>query len=366
MHERFQEKKIGIVFIGDLFYCPYVTLYISILETYGLQYDVIYWNRSGQDDAAGDHYISYKKTADTGQHKVRKAADFWAYRNWLVMVLKRNRYNKLVILSSLTGILLFPELIRYKNRYIFDIRDYSYERFIPYFMAERMIIKNSAFTTISSAGFRHFLPVYPYLYNHNLSVGGDHRKKFCLKKRNSGKIKVVWMGALRYFDHHVKIIEKLSMDGRFELFFHGEGPQYRMYEEYMSGHSWPDVHFTGRYDNRRKLDLILEADLLNNSYEHCYETLYALSNKFYDGAVYRVPQFTEAGTYKAALVEKFSIGIALDVDEPDFAEKLYRYYMGIDETAFDKGCNRLLKIVNKQTALTRAKIRQFILGGEEM
>ena len=55
--------------------------------------------------------------------------------------------------------LLFDLLLfKYKNNYILDIRDPSYEKFKLFNQILKKIICSSYFTTISSEGFLEFLP----------------------------------------------------------------------------------------------------------------------------------------------------------------------------------------------------------------
>lgn len=354
-------NKIGIVFIGDLLYCPYINEYIRILEGKNKSYDVLYWNRSGKESPEDERFLSFNKPSKLKKNKVSKLTDFFQYRQWLVRILYKNKYEKIIILSTLSGIILLPELMRMKGKYLFDIRDYSYEFFHLFYMAEKCLIKFSALTIISSKGFECFLPKHNYLYTHNLSVDNrDAYREYTLKKRNNQVINVVWMGAMRYFDYQKKLIKHLANDKRFELYYYGDGAEMDEYLFYTKENKYSNVHILGAYDNANKDELIRDADLLNNSYGPGNETKYALSNKFYDGAFYHIPQIVETDTYKSSLAKKYGIGKSIDINNIRFADELYDWYVNIDTEQFNKGCNALMSVVLEQLQDTQKEIESFL------
>ena len=121
-----------------------------------------------------------------------------------------------------------------------------------------------------------------------------------------------------------------------------------------------NVEFTGPYDNARKYELLKNAHVLNNCYGGNYgdELKYAVSNRFYDGLIYRIPQVVEEGGYKASLVSGFEVGMPQDADET-FADKLYEYYMSIDEEAFNANCERAIEEIIKEDDVYVSKIHEF-------
>lgn len=48
---------IGLVFCGDLKYCPYIKRYLGILEDQNIEYKVYFWNSSGLDMDLPDNYF---------------------------------------------------------------------------------------------------------------------------------------------------------------------------------------------------------------------------------------------------------------------------------------------------------------------
>lgn len=351
---------LALIFIGDLLYCPYIRKYEEILQQEKVDYEVLYWNRSGFE-TENNRYIGYQMPSKLKKSKISKLFDFLKYRNWLVKRIQNKSYDRLILLSSLTGVMLLPQLLsKYKNNYIFDIRDYSYEKNVLFYYAEKIVIDNSRFTTLSSKGFNSFLPKSSkYIYTHNMDLN-DMKQTYSMRKNNSGRLRFVWMGSVRYLEHQKHIIDKLDADGRFDIIFHGIGPELDMFKKCAEEHGWKNVVFTGKYSEEDKTELLMDADILNNSYLIKMGTKYAVSNKFYDGLIFKVPQLVEKDSYKENIIGKTNIGIALHIQDVDFAEKLFQYYQNIDVSAFNEECDSLLQQYKTEEENCIEKIRKYV------
>lgn len=337
---------IALVFCGDLKYCPYISRYIERLENAKVDYRVYFWNRGKFSLDLDEHYIFYDEGSDLNNGKVQKLLDFVRFRDWLIKQLRANDHDRIVALSTLTGVFLGRYLYNNKGRYIFDIRDYSYEHIGPFYHIEKKVIENSAFTAISSAGFKAFLPKYNYVIAHNFNrkdVVGERRFS-----KNSGHINFVWNGVVRYFEFQKAYLDALKNDSRFTIVFHGDGPELDMYKQYCSDNNFQNIVFTGSYNNSEKAILLENANILNNCYGYTQgagnKLKYAVSNRFYDGMIYHIPQLVEPEGYKPKWAEKAGIGVSYAPDQ-GFADKLYNYYMSINAEIFDQACEAELKKV---------------------
>ncbi len=354
---------VGIIFIGDLYVCPYLHRYTTICDINQVEYEVLFWNRCGEKLNLPKNYLYFEKTSKEEQNFIIKSIDFFKYRNWLKRCIKQRKYEKLIILSTLSGIVLFDLISKYKNRYIFDIRDYSYEHLKLFYKIERKIIRNSYYTAISSPGFKNFLPQNDYFIIHNMQSSDlDHLGRFH-KKHYGEVLNIVWNGTMRYFEHQRKIIKKLANDSRFIMYYYGDGPQLNKYKQYIEEHNIKNVFFTGKYNNSEKSKLLKNADILNNSYwieGKEKEVLYALSNRYYDGLIYRIPQLVEAKTYKASLCEINEIGIGIAPNIENFSDKLYEWYFNINQSRFEENCQKLLTKAIKEDREMSEKLTDFL------
>lgn len=352
---------IALVFCGDLKYCPYINRYIERLEKSRVDYRVYFWNRSKFKMSLSDKYVYYDEGSDLSSGKLQKLFDFIKFRRWLIRQLRSNHYEKIIALSTLTGVFLGRFLYKKKGKYIFDIRDYSYEHIVPFFKIEKKVIDNSAFTAISSAGYKEFLPPNEYVIAHNFNRN-DIVEGIKFKKTN-GRINFVWNGLVRYFEFQKYYLDRLKNDPRFQIVFHGEGPELERFKKYCSDNGFTNAVFTGVYNNSDKALLLKEAHILNNCYGYTRgagnKLKYAVSNRFYDGIIYHIPQLVEPEGYKPRWANQAGVGVSFLPDE-DFANKLYNYYQSIDMDSFDKACDAALTQVLDEDNYFIKQIDNFI------
>ena len=352
---------IALVFCGDLKYCPYISRYIERLDKAEVDYKVFFWNRSKFDLNLSDHYVYFDQVSDLNSGKVQKMFDFVRFRNWLIHELKSNKCDKVVALSTLTGVFLGSFLYQKKGKYIFDIRDYSYEHIFPFYRIEKRVIENSAFTAISSAGFKAFLPQHDYIIAHNFNRNDIvEGAKFA---KTDGKVNFVWNGVVRYFEFQKAYLDALKNDPRFEIVFHGDGPELDLYKEYCLNNGFENITFTGSYNNAEKASLLKNAQILNNCYGYTQgagnKLKYAISNRFYDGMIYHIPQLVEPDGYKPEWANAAGIGVSFAPND-GFADKLFHYYKSIDAEKFDQACERELQRVIREDDKYISMIDDFI------
>lgn len=350
---------ITLIFCGDIMVCPYLKRYTEEFDKLKIQYEVLFWNRGMRKITVSDNYYYYDSKCDDMDSKAKKLFDFRGFRKWVVSHLESHKTDGLILLSTLTGVLLCDKLGKYKKKYIFDIRDYSFEKYVFFRCIEKSVIKRSYFTAISSKGFRAFLPKYDYVVAHNFNRNEMIESSKFIK--SSGVINFVWNGTIRYFDFQKKYIDALANDSRFMMVYHGKGEHLERFKTYCENRGITNVEFTGPYDNNKKYELLQNAHILNNCYGGDYgdELRYAVSNRFYDGLIYHIPQVVEEGGYKASLVELYDIGLPEDADEL-FAERLYNYYMNIDEKNFEANCEKALNEILKEDDIYISQIHSFV------
>ena len=168
---------------------------------------------------------------------------------------------------------------------------------------------------------------------------------------------------MRYFEFQKQYLDALRNDDRFEIVFHGDGPELELYRRYCRENGFNNAFFTGSYSNTQKAELLASADILNNCYGYTQNAgsklKYAVSNRFYDGMIYHIPQLVEQEGYKPQWAKESSIGVSIALDE-FFVDNLYKYYMNIDAERFDINCAETLKKVVDEDDNYIQKIDEFI------
>lgn len=356
---------VGIVYIGDIKECPFIDKYIDTFDRANCNYEIIYWDRNNKNNDE-DKIIRYSKKSDVNKSKVAKLKDFFCFRKFVNKNIKEKKYDRLVILTTLTGIMIIDKILKkYRNKYIFDIRDFSYEKNKVFFLLEKFLIKNSRFTCISSEGFKNFLPKHnDYIISHNFRYKDLKCSKKSHLKNGKDKINIVYIGAIRQYNHIKNIIDKFNNDNRFNLYFHGDGSAYKDLKKYLDNINSSNIIMTGRYSNDDKFKLLEKADILNNHYEISTNIKYATANKYYDGLIFKIPQICNKDSYDGIKVEREGIGLSVSLDDSDLKEKILSFYKNLDYNDFTIKCNAVLEKILDEDKEYLNRINRFARKGE--
>ena len=221
------KMRMGIVGFCNLNIMQYLYKYTNILDEENVEYDVIYWNRLGIEEEVNfkGNLIRYDVQMNTYQPFYKKLNNFIKYAIFLQKMIKKKRYDKLIILTTQTAIPICNVLLgKYKGNYIFDYRDITKEyKSTLYKKLVHRIINNSFSTMMSSQGFIDALEL-----NNVKKIQIAHNTK-CLEKSTykaiinkiDPVIKIVYWGIVRQKEHTKKVCDCFGGDSRFQLIFHG-------------------------------------------------------------------------------------------------------------------------------------------------
>lgn len=355
-------SKVCIIAFANRMITPYMDVYTRILNENNIAYDVILWNRYGIDEnIEGCKKIhSFDYTLFDTKNLIKKVFPMLAYRNFVLKTLKQNNYSKLVVLSSLPGVLIEKYLLKKKqNKYIFDIRDYSYENIGWYYKKMKSVMKNSAINVISSPEFKTFLPDEETVLMHNCSFETLSDKKFVKSKKNV--LSVAFVGAIRYAEECKKFLVKIKNNPRIVFRFYGRGEDEGLLKDFCIQSKIDNVEFYGEYQPNEKERIINDNDLLFNAYgNETTEVKYALSNKYYDAMYYKKPLIVNSQT----AMERCSSGTSFVVDyDGDVAQGLLEWYKNINEKEFDILAEKYLESAIEDNVISKKQITRFLCEG---
>lgn len=336
--------KVGIILFSNMRYSPYLNSYTKLLNSIpGISYEVIYFNRykelgeGNNDNTIG---ISWFGKNANASNKVVKAFNFFRFKYKVQHILDKGRYDYIICLTTVPAVLISKYLVcKYAGRYIVDIRDYTYEQKSGYYTREEKVLNSSALNIISSPGFVNFLPKAEYTLLHNFNGIDCSDHKFI--KNDNYPIKIAYIGSISYASQCKKMIDMVAKDNRFEFDFYGNESSEMSVSEYVKQVNNPRIRFNGKFLPTEKEEIYLKSDLVFNCYGNDRLLVkYAISNKYYDGAVYRKPLLVSPKTAMEELSEGYAY--PLDLDAEQSLDKLVLWYRGIDCNQFEKYCQRVL------------------------
>lgn len=348
---------IGIIFCNDLNMCPYIDKYLSVFDELNVDYEIIIWNRMGGERVFPDNFKVYNEQSDIYASKIKKIGAFYRFGRFLNRTIKGGKYDKLVVLTTLPGILCYKTLIKkYRKKFIFDFRDLGFEKNCIYRNLVKKICKASFFTCISSPGFREILGENNFVIAHNFRYK-DIENKVKTIQQPKERINLLHIGITRGEDYNKRIADIFGNDERFQINIVGSGNDTETFLKYVQQFS--NISVVGRYDNIDKQTYIKNADMLLYYYPCDFNCNRALANKYYDGLIYKKPLIGNIKTYSGKRLQEKGIGISLDLADSNFANKVYDYmsHLNYDEylhAAEDEFSNVLL-----EDKLYLARIEEF-------
>lgn len=350
--------RVAVIGFNNMISMPYMRFYKKTLESYGVAADYYCWNReeNGEIDNDGNIYtIKIKCPSD-------KFGKFFAMIKWRKLILKelnRVNYDKLIVLTSLPAFLLRNYLIkRYKNRYVFDIRDFTYENIDLYKKIIAKIIDNSYATFISSPGFRKIILTEKNVMQiHNIDVGLSDYGPPDLRK---DIITIGYIGLISYAKSCILVMKNFA-EAKYKLLFRGIYKN-SVLQDYCKANGIKNVEFGGKFTSEEKNKIYEGIDIVNCIYCVNGETQvlkYALPNRLYDAIYCRRPIIALENNALADYIKKYGLGLLVS-EKDDFSKKLDEYARGFNAIEFEKGAALCRKDIEQEQSMAIEKLLSFV------
>ena len=356
--------RVGILMFQNMRYAPFLRMYENLLESMNsVEYDVIYYDRDRTLGEIQDlHHVAlpWHGKGTLAAPKIEKMANFVFYAIDARKLLSKKKYDFVIVLTTFPSVLLANYLIsNYRGRYLVDIRDYTQERFKPYFDLESKAFSNAAMCVISSPGFVNFLPVQQYYNCHNIDANATKMERPHFVKACSRRIIISYIGSVSYETQCKQLIDLVVRDERFEFHLYGNEANGTEVSEYVLEKDCPRVKMMGSFMPKDKPKIYGSSDLVFNCYGNDRMLVkYAISNKYYDGAIFRKPLLVSPNTSMAELSGDGEFD--LDLDKISDLEELYQWYENLDERKYICFADRLLEIAIEQNKNLLTKIESCI------
>lgn len=337
--------RIGLLLPLNISIAPYLKIYTTILDQLpNVEYDIIYCDKRGKKEQAKHRFPL--KTKDNVS-KLQKLAYYYLYSRYLLHVLKKEKYDKLIVFGPQIAIFIQPYLCKhYDGKFIMDYRDLSIDRIFK--KRYKKIIDASACNVISSPGFKEYLPEKDYILSHNFdieivekAIANVRNEPYELTKKD-GKYHVMTIGGIRHVEQNCEIIKALANNDKFQITFAGWGFGVPALQKFVDENNIKNVEFTGFYNKKDEPGIIAQATFLNIYYSLEPNPRTAISNRFYNSLIYRKPMITTIGTIQGKYANDYKVGLAIK-DVSNLANDIERYFQNFNSEDYEKQRHLLLK-----------------------
>ena len=216
--------KVALVLPAEPEMAPYIYYYINVLEKVQVDYDLIAWNRSGNNPKLVKNMVIYDRKSPDTSSKIKKIWGYYCFVRFAKKQLEEKDYKLIVVHTILPAVLMKSFLQkRYVKRYVLDIRDRG-SWFSLWKTRLQSLLASSGMNVISSPGFKEWLPNSNYFLSHNIGWNGIKGIKLEKPIKFGEKITILSIGQIRFFDANKYVIDSLANRERYYLHYAGYGP----------------------------------------------------------------------------------------------------------------------------------------------
>lgn len=349
-------KKLALIVSNNLWSCPYVKIYSKLLDGWGIDYDIISWDREGREEE-GIQYTNIEKS----RNPLCVFMSFVRFSAFVKRTVRKNNYSKLIVFDSQLGIFLASFLKKYyQGNYVFDYRDLSIEQKTLFKKSFSTLLKNSYLNVISSPGFKKYLPQFDYTLCHNIDIIKAQKGLMPVAPPDYKQgIKVLTIGAIRQ-DLNYEVIDSLGDKEEITLSFVGKGPFSSNLEGYVKDKGYKNINFKGFYKKEEEESIIRDCTMINIAYPLIPSHISALSNRFYNSLIYRRPMIVTKGTIQGDFAEKYKVGLTLN-EYTNLASEIINYLNDLNNSDYDNNCKMLLSKIIEENELFEQKLKNFVV-----
>lgn len=271
---------------------PINTRNTKILDSLALSFPnaeihVISWDRENkyQEDSSDKHYHLFKRPAKYG-NKVHKLLGLLGYRKFCCAEIKDINPD-IIIASHWNNLLMLPSL-RKNQMLIYENLDAPTgpllgRKFLN--LIEHYYMNKAALTIHAS---RFYTQIYPKKYPQLVLENKPTIQTQSVEYSSQFPLRVVFLGNIRYVSILKNLADAVRNDNRFQLYYHGYGPDYETLKKYTQ--SLTNIHCTGEYKYEDIGHLYGDSDVIWAAYPNKdFNVKYAISNKFHESIAYTIP-----------------------------------------------------------------------------
>lgn len=341
--------KAALILSTDIETSPYAQYYIDILNTQGIEYDIIGWDKHYPIKHEESNFYFYDLISLELQPSYRKLIDCYFYSRFVIKHLKSAHYDYIIVFTIVNAVFLSTYLKHnFDGKFVFDIRDYS--PVLKFFKSRvKFLINHSSINCISSKGFETWLPDGKYTISHNIR-SFFLKSLYPIKPFNRSCVKVLSIGGLRDISESERLLHDLGNKDTFTLVFSGDGVAKVPLENYAKMNNISNVLFTGRYNKNDEPMIVYDSDFINILLPVDINGTSLMSNRFYLSILHHKHMIVNAESYQAKYVRKYNLGVVVESGD-NVCDKIIEYMNLFDAVSFNNGCEECLREIEQDAGL---------------
>lgn len=360
-------KRIAILSVSALRNTVMISVYTDYLlrnkDIY--QYDYIYLDKFHEEEKTGaqtNYRYEYDSTSVLGKIK-----GYLGFIRYGTSILKKNKYDYIIVWNELSAALFMNVLVsHYRGRYCINIRDLFEGK--QAFLDNRLFkaIKNASYVSVPTTDYYERLPqnYRHYIQFHSFNDSFMSKTKRREYNTNVERIRILYIGNIRFFDYLYDLIDKIKNDSRYELLIAGGGSE--PLNDWIKKHNVTNVIVKGKFQKEDTPSYLEQADVIYNLYgDEDFNLRTALSNKLYYALYLHLPILVCKNTAMYRITNECGIGYPVIKGVNDgFADDFYEWFNNLDRNAIALKCDEMiLQAKNSQIKLIEELEKSMSLSG---
>ncbi|PWM47703.1 MAG: hypothetical protein DBX47_00025 [Clostridiales bacterium] len=348
--------KILLMSNTKIKYIPYANFYLNCIDCEKNDVHFLIWHRDEQADILPQKKVTLHEFICPQENEIskyKKVISYIKYRKFAKTLLKKEKFDFIIILPALPGTLLYKYLAKnFHKKFILDYRDISHEKIRFFRKIIANLVENSVATFVSSDKFRDVLPICSNIYtSHNFDPQAlpfrNNRRQL---PREHYPLRIAFWGFIRHKEVNISLLNRFGNDKRFELHYYGnEQATAAAMKEHIAEKDIKNVFFHGEFRPEERYEFIKNTDIIHNLYDVENDGIQAaMGNKYYDGIVFYLPQICNKGIYMGERAQKCGTGICIDLKNKNLADTVFSYYKNLDWEKFEAACDAEVENILKE------------------
>lgn len=310
-----------ILFVEGIY--PVNTRSSRIINTLENDYNikVVAWDRNNIYSKEENNLYIFSSNEGYG-NKIKKLLGIYKYFKYVKFIYTKEQPDTLFVSQWDMLLLGFFLKDKRKNILVYDNIDMpsSNNKIVSklLLLLEKILLKRTDIMIFASRFFKknyNFFNKKTILLE-NLPLRINYR--LTSSNKEDQKIKLAFIGTIRYYEILEKIVDVIYNLPQFELHFYGNGPDEKKLEKYIQKKEYLNIYFHGKYNYKNISEIYNSIDVIWAVYPNKdFNVKYAISNKFFESLLYEKPCFFAIQTDLGDLIEKNKIGFTIDPYNPN-------------------------------------------------
>jgi len=336
-------KRVAVLTVAEPRALSSLQLYTQYFDENMIEYDIICTNRYGEGNTVfkGNLYQYDFKVALTDS-RIKKLKPYISYRRFAINILKKNKYDFIVVWNENTMLLFSDYLLKTEVPYSINIRDYNYSRNFILEKIRSMLAKKAAFATAATVHLPDYvkrLNAFPLVSQLESLPDGVILRDI----QHLDPIRLSYVGTLRavMVEDMKRLIDAFANDDRFILGFYGTGSD--LLSKYVIDNHISNVVIKGTFDMDQLYQYLNQTDIMNTYYGSGPMEKYRMTIKMGYAVMMNIP----------IVVSQESEGVVKDINDYGFgfvinelsglADELYEWYKNLNYSLFKVNCSKYIK-----------------------